>query len=280
MPEILRLAAFTQDPEGGNPAGVVLEASGLSAEEMQAIAAGVGYSETAFADGDAVRYFSPEIEVPFCGHATIATAVALAWRDGPGERVLQTAAGAIAVRTQREEDGAITATLTSVAPHVEQDAPPDLGSALRALRWSAGDLDPALPPRIAYAGARHLVLAARTRARLAALSYDFDALKAYMIEHDLTTVALVHRQDATTFHARNPFPVGGVVEDPATGAAAAAFGAYLRALGLVEPPTRVTIHQGDDMGRPSLLLVDVDPDPGSGVRVSGTAVEIATEPAR
>ena len=49
-----------------------------------------------------------------------------------------------------------------------------------------------------------------------------------MLEHDLTTVDLVHREDATTYHARNPFPVGGVVEDPATGAAAAAFGAYLR----------------------------------------------------
>ena len=54
-----------------------------------------------------------------------------------------------------------------------------------------------------------------------------------MLEHDLTTVDLVHRTDAHTFSARNPFPVGGVVEDPATGAAAAAFGAYLRELGLV-----------------------------------------------
>jgi PhzF family phenazine biosynthesis protein len=155
-----------------------------------------------------------------------------------------------------------------------QDAPV-VGRALAALGWDAEDLDPALPPRVAYAGARHLILAAATRARLADLSYAFDDLKAYMNEHDLTTVALVHRQDATTFHARNPFPVGGVVEDPATGAAAAAFGAYLRALGLVEPPTRISVHQGEDMGRPSLLLVDLDPDPDGGVRVSGAAVEIS-----
>lgn len=274
MPEILRLAAFTDDPQGGNPAGVVLNAGGLNAEEMQAIANGVGYSETAFVDGDAVRYFSPEIEVPFCGHATIATAVALARRDGPGVRVLKTAAGDVAVRTQAETDGTITATLTSVPPRVEEA--PIVGRALAALRWSADDLDPALPPRVAYAGARHLVLAAATRARLADLSYDFNDLKDYMNEHDLTTVALVHRQDATTFHARNPFPVGGVFEDPATGAAAAAFGAYLRALGLVAPPVRITIHQGEDMGRPSLLLVDLDPDPGSGVHVTGAAVQIGT----
>jgi PhzF family phenazine biosynthesis protein len=273
MPEILRLAAFTDDPRGGNPAGVVLDAAGLDAEDMQAIAARVGYSETAFVDGDAVRYFSPAIEVPFCGHATIATAVALAHRDGPGERTLRTAAGDVAVRTRREEPGgAITATLTSVPPSVEDaDA---VAEALAALGWDADDLDPALPPRVAFAGARHLVLAAATRTRLAELDYDFDRLKAYMSERDLTTVALVHRQDATTFHARNPFPVGGVVEDPATGAAAAAFGAYLRALRLVTPPVRVTIHQGDDLGRPSLLLVDLDPDPDSGVRVTGAAVEI------
>jgi PhzF family phenazine biosynthesis protein len=273
-PEILRLAAFTDVPGGGNPAGVVLAADGLDAREMQAVAAEVGYSETAFVAGDRVRYFSPEIEVPFCGHATIATAVALAQRDGPGERTLATQAGPIAIRTQRDDDagGAITATLTSVAPRV-QDAG-DVGPALRALGWSADDLDPALPPRVAYAGARHLVLAAATRARLADLDYAFDDLKAYMSDNDLTTVALVHRQDATTFHARNPFPVGGVVEDPATGAAAAAFGAYLRALGLVDPPVRVTIHQGVDMGRPSLLLVDLDADPDSGVRVTGAAVTI------
>jgi PhzF family phenazine biosynthesis protein len=282
MTEILRLAAFTDIPEGGNPAGVVLDATTLDDAAMQAIAADVGYSETAFltrvgADGTYdVRYFSPVAEVPFCGHATIATAVALAQRDGAGDLVLNTKAGPVAVRTQANGKD-ITATLTSVAPYI---APPptddELAPALAALRWSAADLDPELPPRIAYAGARHLILPARTRTRLANLDYDFDALKTYMLEHDLVTVDLVFREDATTFHARNPFPVGGVVEDPATGAAAAAFGAYLRALDLVTPPVRVTVHQGDDMGRPSLLLVDLDTGEG-GIHVTGRAVRIPTE---
>lgn len=277
MTEVLRLSAFTDVPEGGNPAGVVLDASSLDPARMQAIAAEVGYSETAFvthadAGGYDVRYFSPAAEVPFCGHATIATAVALAARDGAGELLFRTAAGPVAIATRGGDGAAITATLTSVPPRVEEAG--DVAPALAALRWTPGDLDPALPPRIAYAGARHLILAARTRARLADLAYDFAALKDYMSARDLTTVDLVHRRDATTFDARNPFPVGGVVEDPATGAAAAAFGAYLRALELVTPPARVTIHQGDDMGRPSVLLVDLDPDPGSGVRVTGGAVTI------
>ena len=85
------------------------------------------------------------------------------------------------------------------------------------------------------------------------MDYDFDRVRARMTAEDWITIALVHRRDATTFDARNAFAFGGVVEDPATGAAAAAFGAYLRALELVEPPVEITIHQGDDMGRPSLL---------------------------
>ena len=84
---------------------------------------------------------------------------------------------------------------------------------------------------------------------------------------------LVWRESPTTFHARNPFPPGGVVEDPATGAAAAALGAYLRELRARRPAgARVTIHQGDDLGRPSLLRVDVPPE--GGIRVSGTAVAL------
>jgi PhzF family phenazine biosynthesis protein len=83
--EVLRYAAFTVDGRGGNPAGVVLDAGGLDGTDMQAIAAEVGYSETAFlvARPDErnvydVRYFSPRREVPFCGHATVASAVAIA----------------------------------------------------------------------------------------------------------------------------------------------------------------------------------------------------------
>ncbi|NEE34618.1 PhzF family phenazine biosynthesis protein, partial [Streptomyces sp. SID7982] len=131
------------------------------------------------------------------------------------------------------EGGALRATLTSVAPHVEEVAEADLTEALAALDWAAGDLDPALPPRIAYAGARHLVLAAATRERLAELDYDFARLEALMRRLDLTTLQLVWREGPEVFHVRDSFPVGGVVEDSATGAAAAAFGAYARELGLV-----------------------------------------------
>lgn len=275
MTEVLRYAAFTTDPAAGNPAGVVLDASGLTDPQMQGIAADIGYSETAFltATGPGefdVRYFSPQAEVPFCGHATIASAVAVAERGGTGELTFRTRAGTVAVSTARDSDGRPTATLTSVAPSDAPVAPDDLAEALAALRWAGTELDPALPPRVAYAGAHHLILAAATRERLSALDYDFDRLRDLMRGRDWTTVALVWRATGTEFHVRNPFPVGGVVEDPATGAAAAAFGGYLRGHGLVDPPTTLRLRQGADLGRPGLLVVDV-PAAG-GIRVTGNAV--------
>jgi len=276
MSEPLHYAAFTDTPDGGNPAGVVLDASELGEADRQAIAKELGYSESAFLtkrpDGDYdIRFYSPEAEVAFCGHATIASAVALAEREGARTRVFHTQEGPVPVDTS-DRAGAITATLNSVAPSVEAVPAPLLETALTALRWRPEELDETLPPRIAFAGVRHLVLAARTRERLAALDYDYEALKAAMLEHGLTTVSLVHRADETTFDARDPFPVGGQVEDPATGAAAAAFGAYLRELGLVRPPARILIRQGDDMGRPSRLTVDIGHEPS--IRVSGRAVAL------
>jgi PhzF family phenazine biosynthesis protein len=272
--EILRYAAFTDTPEGGNPAGVVLDASGLDDAEMQAIAAEVGYSETAFitaAEGTdmRVRYFSPLAEVPFCGHATIATGVAWGERNGGGVLRMTTPAGLVEVEVA---DG--VATLTSVPPATAPLDDADLGELLAALGWSRSDLDPELPPRIGYAGAHHPVIAAAAYETLAGLDYDFERLGALMAARDWTTIQLVHRSAPDRFHSRNPFPPGGVVEDPATGAAAAAFGGYLRELGLVTPPATVTIDQGLELGRPSLLTVTIPVD--GGISVSGTAVAIPT----
>ena len=277
--DVLRLTAFSSDPAGGNPAGVVLDATGLGEAEQLAVAAEVGFSETAFlvprAERDyAVRYFSPLAEVPFCGHATIAAGVALAERIGPGALTFHTPAGRVELRTTVEPGQPVSATLVSVAPRTAELSDDLRHRLLAALRWAESDLDPALPARLAYAGAWHPIIAATSRQRLAELDYDFEALAALMAEQQWTTVDLVWRESPTVVHARNPFPPGGIVEDPATGAAAAAFGGYLRELRLVEVPATVTIHQGVDMGRPSLLTVDIPAAPGSGIAVTGTAVPL------
>jgi len=274
--DLHRLAAFAAAPGGGNPAGVWIGDTLPAITEMQRIAAEVGASETAFiaprrGDVRTVRYFSPEVEVSFCGHATIASGAAIGSVDGPGRYDFETAIGTVRVEV-RMDDGEQRVALESVEPSHRPIDPDRLGEYLIALRWDATMLDDWLPPALAYAGAWHLVLLLCERATLAALDYDFDALKALMQADGLTTLQLAWREDERRFHVRNPFPVGGVVEDPATGAAAAALGGYLRALGRVETPARVTIEQGYDMGRPSRILVDVPAN--GGIVVSGSATTI------
>lgn len=274
--QLSKLAAFAHEGRGGNPAGVWIGDALPDVAMMQKIARDVGFSETAFVttarDGvHDVRYFSPEAEVSFCGHATIATGVALGRREGEGLFELATSVGRVPVDV-RQIDGQWTAALTSVATRHKPAPPALLSGALHCLGWSADDLDSSLPPVCAYAGAWHLVLALRERRTLAAMDYAFDELKALMLEHDLTTLQLIWRESDALIHSRNPFAVGGVVEDPATGAAAAALGGYLRDANLVVPPTQLTIRQGDDMGSPSVLTVDI-PQAG-GIVVSGGAIDV------
>ena len=282
---LLRLAAFTSDPRGGNPAGVWLGDALPDAAEMQRIAAEVGYSETAFLAPDAsrgsghlrVRYFSPAKEIDFCGHATIAAGVALAERGWPASLVVHTNDGSVDLDVARDADGRFRATLTSVEPWV-RELPDDLLDRLLALLdWRAAELDPTLTPALAFAGVRHPIIAVRELSSLARVDYDFDAMRALMLEHDLTTLQLIWRESATMFRARDPFAAGGVVEDPATGAAAAALGAYLRARGEIVAPAAFEIVQGVEMGRPSRLLVEIVADDPR-VRVSGTAVPIPATP--
>ncbi|HUH07946.1 MAG TPA: PhzF family phenazine biosynthesis isomerase [Egibacteraceae bacterium] len=280
--QIRRLAAFTDSPEGGNPAGVVVTDDALADSAMQAIAAEVGYSETAFAFSPSqdrrrwmIRYFSPVAEVSFCGHATVATGVVLGELVGPGGYALETAGGLVAVEVGPGPEGRPMAALTSVAPSVESASGPLLEAALGHLRLEQAQLDPRYSSAVSYAGARHLILVLAERDTLAALDYDFEGLRALMESEDLTTVALLWRETPRRFHARNAFPVGGVVEDPATGAAAAAFGAYLRAEGHIEPPASIEIVQGEDMGRRSQLQVTIPPG-SAGITVSGGVVPIAS----
>jgi PhzF family phenazine biosynthesis protein len=277
--EIQRWAAFSTTPDGGNPAGVVLDATGLGDDEMLGIAADLGYSETAFlfpgehpgSERMRIRYFSPLAEVDFCGHATVATAVALATAGRPGAIVLDTNVGDIPVTTQRSEDG-VEATLTGVEPAVAEIAADVRARLLETLRLTTDDLDPTLPVRAAFGGNWHPVVPVTADA-LVGLDQDHDALLALMIEQAwTTTVAVVHRVSDSEFLARNPFPPGGVREDPATGAAAAALGGYLRTIGAVRPPARVLVRQGEQIGRPGRLIVDI-PATG-GISVSGVAVPI------
>lgn len=284
MVEVLRYAAFVdpRSPGGGNPAGVVPDASSLTDAGMQVIAAEVGYSETAFLTGGrggahGIRYFSPIAEVPFCGHATIATAVVLAERERAGRFRFATPVGEVVIETSLDDDGEILASFTSVEPEVTELDPAVLGELLDVLGLTGADLDPDHPPRSSFAGNRHPIL---VLADLDAFDgFTFDPAEARRLmdrEGWAGTITVAHRTGPAEWEARNPFPVGAITEDPATGSAAAAFAAYLRSLGAAPGGSTITIRQGRHVGRPSLLRVDV-PAVG-GVVVSGTAARIDSIP--
>lgn len=271
--EIQRIAAFDDNGQGGNPAGVWIGPALPPDAEMQRLAHELGYSETAFAaragDGWRVRYFSPEAEVPFCGHATIALGAALARELGEGLFPLTLNAAAITVEGRRDGER-VRAALQSPSTHSHPAPETLVDSTLLLFGYSRADLDPRIPPALAHGGADHLVLALNSRARLAAMHYDLDAGRRLMNAHGLVTVVLAWAEHAQLFHTRNPFAAGGVYEDPATGAGTAALAGYLRDLGWPHGG-KIEIVQGEDMGMRSRLTAEFSEAPGSSIRVAGTA---------
>jgi len=266
-----RIAAFADNAEGGNPAGVLIGDELPSEAEMRRIAAAVGYSETAFAmpQGEAwrVRYFSPESEVPFCGHATIALGAALAQQYGDGVYALILNEAEITVEGSRNGDN-VSAALQSPPTRSESISDALLTEVLELFGYSCDDLDPAIPPARAHGGADHLVIALNSRELLAAMRYDLDAGRELMNREGLITILFAYAESPRLFHTRNPFASGGVYEDPATGAATAAFAGYLRDIGWPHGGS-IEVIQGEDMGSRSRLYASIVDTPGSSIRVSG-----------
>ena len=136
------------------------------------------------------------------------------------------------------------------------------------------ELDYRLPPAHIHGGSDHVVLVLRDRARLAEMDYLLDRGRELMRRHGLATIMLVHVTQHQMFSARNAFASGGVFEDPATGAAAAAFAGYLRDQGWPHR-SRFTFRQGEDMGVPSVIDVNLSDEPGAPVKVSGQVRSIS-----
>lgn len=275
--DILRLSAFSHDGKGGNPAGVAFCEEMPADEEMLQVANEVGYSETAFlvkqADGWRVRYFAPAMEVPFCGHATIALGAALGERLGAGEYRLFLNGGEISVRAENSAAG-WSATLYSSGTSSENAPGEYVDQVLAAFHLAWADLDPAFPVRFASAGAKHLIFVLKKRETLAGMKYSFDLVRELMLNQGLITIGLLWPESEELFHSRNAFAAGGIYEDPATGAAAAALAGYLRDIGW-KGKNEFTILQGEEMGMPSRLTVKYGPEPGSSVAVSGETRYIA-----
>jgi PhzF family phenazine biosynthesis protein len=258
---------------GGNPAGVWIGERLPDAGTMQRLAAAVGYSETVFAvpeaDGWQVRYFSPESEVPFCGHATIALGAALARVHGNRTFPLRLLASGTRITVEGWRDGGGYGAALQSPPTRSAPAEPILiDAALALFGYTRSDLDMRIAPALVHAGAQHLVLALHSRERLRAMQYVLDAGRRLMREAGLVTIALIHARSERVFDARNPFASGGVYEDPATGAAAAACAGYLRDLGWPHGGA-IEIVQGEDMGCRSRIHAEIPATPGASIRVGG-----------
>lgn len=273
--DVLKIASFSDGEEGGNPAGVAFYDELPSAAIMQKIAFDVGFSETAFAsqlEGEnnwRVRYFSPESEVPFCGHATIALGAALARREGAGIYNLTLNEASISVEGAASGAG-FSSALQSPPTTSEPLDNEKLSELLALFGLDREQLDLSIPPARIHGGADHYVLMLKSRDDLSSMDYDLQAGRIFMDDRGLITIMLVYKEHDRKFHTRNAFASGGVFEDPATGAASAAFAGYLRDINWPHE-NNFQIIQGQDMGMKSIINVDLTNEKGASIRVSGTA---------
>ena len=274
----LLVDAFTADPLAGNAAGVVPDAEDLSADRMGAIAAELSVSETAFVlpadDADRrLRYFSPTQEVDLCGHATIAAHAHLHQEGAidPGEHAVETNVGLLDVEVG--DDGIVW--MTQNRPEVRRvDVGYDrLGDALGIDPAALRDVGADLPTAVASTGLPFLVVPVNFLEHLSSAAPDYPALEALAEEYDAAGVyafTFDALEGDSTLHARAFAPGLGLREDPVTGTAAGACGAYLREVSAFdgELPEEMVFEQGHFVDRPGRIRVQV----GAEVRVGGRAV--------
>ncbi len=273
--------AFTTEPATGNGAGVVPDAAGLADDQMQAIAAELGQSETAFVlpadDADrALRYFTPTQEVDLCGHATVATHAHLHAEGaiGEGTHSLATDAGELEVTV---EDGVVW--MTQGEPSV-RDVDLDYERTADALGIDPAALEDVgadLAPARATTGLAFLMVPVNFLEHVSGMAPDMDALADLADDHDCTGVyafTFDALEGASTLHARMFAPGAGVPEDPVTGTAAGACGAYIDRSGAFdETPAEMVFEQGDFVGRPGRVRVRASEATVEGVvEVGGRAV--------
>jgi len=262
--------AFTQRPLLGNPAGVMPFARGLGAEGMLAVAREVNASETAFVlpsrEADfKLRYFTPTQEVPFCGHATVA-ALAVLERLGEisvagafAQVRLETDVGLIPAELVRTPEG-LRVDMTQVAPSFRPCTQP-ADRILEILGANAEDLRADLPIELAYTGLWHLLVSLSSAEALDGLMPDLRTLAELNRELGVLTTH-IFVEEGETFHCRDFAPAAGIDEDPVTGSASGALGAYLLRHRVIRPGVPLHLRQGEACGRAGEVRVVVNGEPG------------------
>ena len=286
---------FTDRPFTGNPLAIFPEAEGLSSEEMQSIAKEMNLSETTFVlpatDLKAqfrLRIFTPASELPLAGHPVVGTCFVLAERgtlsleEGDNRIHQECKAGVLPVDIL-VKGGRVDQVVMTQSPPRFFDEYHDRKLLADAVGLSEDQLLPEdLPAQVVSTAVPQLMVPARSLRHLDKIELDLVAMRKVLAATQSDCFMIFTREcihDEGTVHARMFAPGLGVSEDPATGSASGALGAYLVRHGLVasEPTSHVLVEQGYEMGRPSSIYVEVDSDENgpSEVRVGGKAVEIA-----
>lgn len=289
---IFQVDSFTTRPFGGNPAGVVPNAHGLDERQMQVIAREMGCSETAFVSAPEipgadyrVRFFTPSIEVPLCGHATVATFHVLCSEGliARGTRKVwqQTGAGKLPIDLDWDENG-VTVMMTQAPPEF-RPLNEDPGPILNALGLSSEDRHPDYPVELGSTGLWDLLLPLRGLDAMKRISPDHHALAALNRAQGAISThvwTFETEEPGHRVHARNLAAALDMPEDPVTGTANGALAAYLVKHDLVEPNlvTTIEVEQGYEIGRPGVVRAEVSlgPSPSGplSVRVGGRAVTV------
>ena len=264
---------FTDRPLTGNQLAVFTDARGLDAETMQALAREINYSESTFVlpaeeGGHAkMRIFTPAQELPFAGHPTLGTAFVLA---GPLQLVeirLETAAGIVPVRLEREENRIVFGRMQQPLPTVRLYEPAD------DLLGALGLEESELPVEVYDNGVQHVYVALASEDDVAALRPDPNRLA----KLDGVVGVNCFAGSGSRWKTRMFPPTGGVAEDPATGSAAGPLALHLARHGRIGFGDEIEISQGAEIGRPSTLFARVEgtPERVELVEVGGSAVTVA-----
>jgi PhzF family phenazine biosynthesis protein len=268
---IRQVDAFTNRIFGGNPAGVVSSAYGLSDEEMQSIAKEMNLSETAFvlpsdkADFR-IRWFTPKKEVLFCGHATVASLHVLAEegrfgmeKDGIFNFKIESMVGILNVDVMKGP----STNIVLQSPPIELVSETFKSSELvQALKIGEAEIEDRLPI-MRDRTVNYVYIPVRRLATLRNLNYDYDLLEKFGDKHGIegfTVFTTETFEKNSNVHSRFFSPFYGVREDPTTGSSHGPLGAYLVLNGLAkldEGKVEIRAEQGDIMGRPGRMTVKV-----------------------
>jgi trans-2,3-dihydro-3-hydroxyanthranilate isomerase len=293
----VQVDVFTETPFCGNPLAVILEGQGLTSGQMQAVAREMNLSETTFilpsTDATAhakVRIFTPQLELPFAGHPVVGTSYVLATegliprREGSFEVRLELGVGVLPVEIACANGIVTQVIMTQRTPQFLAVLPSaDVEQLARGLGLDPQDiLGTGLPAQLVSTGLPQLMVPVRSLAAVQAIKLELGRLHTICERYDTHSIYAFTRETVTSgahVHSRLFAPLAGVFEDPATGSASGALGAYLvhhRAVGGDAPVVRLENEQGYELGRPSRICIEVawDRSTIARVRVGGRVVKV------